>query len=267
VETDEGVLETLAEVNEDESEDAEETEELSQAAAVIAQPQRSLLNYAITVLLLGILPIMVGYVFAAIYDYTMASLNVQLISPAFYPTLSLLSGLLPWRLAVPIDLTGANGSFILFTLLWRIPDNIFANPNLFDVQTLEAFVFNATALALLLIATYGRESSEHKKLPVPVRVFLALELLLGFILVLPSDLWIFRGLEGVVQITQQSQTIIAEKIQTIFLLNPLLFILNLVTGPLVCLLIGLIVRRQYQLWTTPRENGQELFVEHEQEGY
>ena len=56
-----------------------------------------------------------------------------------------------------------------------------------------------------------------------------------------------RGLEGVLQL----QGLVAQ-LPTIQLLNPALFALNLATGALFCFLVGLIVRRQYQLWTTPR---------------
>ena len=211
------------------------------------QPRRSLLNYAITVLLLGLLPMMAGYVFAATYDFIMNAINVTTISPALYPTLSLLSGLLPWRFADPIALNNANGAFIIFTLLWRIPDSVLGNPNLFDVQALETLVFNAAGLALLLITMYGSETRGSKRQPAPWGSFLLLEALFGLILILPTNLWLLRGLEGVLQM----QGLVAA-LPTIQLLNPTLFILNLVTGALFCLIIAMIVRRQYQLWTAPR---------------
>ena len=190
---------------------------------------------------------MAGYVFAASYDFLMNAISVNSISPGLYPTLSLLSGLLPWRLAAPVALGGQNGTFIVFTLLWRIPDSTLGNPNLFDVQALESLVFNAVGLALLLIALYRSDSEAEQRRPAPWGVFLFLQGLLGLILVLPANLWLLRGLEGVLQMGG-----IVAQLPTIQLINPVLFTLNLATGVLFCLIIGLIVRRQYQLWTAPR---------------
>ena len=231
---------------EDEGEVDDEEDHASLAAAV-AQPQRPLINYAITVLLLGLLPMMAGYVFAASYDFLMNAINVNAISPALYPTLGLLSGLLPWRFAVPINLSGQNGAFIVFTMLWRVPDSVLGNPNLFDVQALESLVFSAAGLALLLITMYSSDNRIAQRRSAPWSAFLFLEALLGLILILPANLWLLRGLEGVFQMGG-----IVAALPTMQLLNPLLFTLNLVTGILFCLIIGLIVRRQYQLWTTPR---------------
>ena len=67
---------------------------------------------------------------------------------------------------------------------------------------------------------------------------------------LPANLWLLRGLEGVLQL----QNLVAA-LPTIQLLNPATFILNLVTGVLFCALVGVIVRRQHQLWTAPRQTG------------
>ena len=225
----------------------DEDEDNHELVATAAQPRRPLTGYAITVLLLGLLPMMAGYVFAATYDFMMNAINVDAISPALYPTLSLLSGLLPWRLAAPITLSGQNGAFIVFTLLWRVPDSVLGNPNLFDVQALESLVFNAAGLALLLITMYSSDSHTNERRPAPWGIFLFLEALFGLILVLPANLWLLRGLEGVLQMGG-----IVAALPTIQLINPVLFTLNLVTGVLFCLVIGLIVRRQYQLWTTPR---------------
>jgi len=242
-----------AEQNEEaeQSEEAEQEERegtaLPDAAELPAQPQRSFVSYAITILLLGLLPMMIGYVFAATYDFVMQAINVDQISPALYPTLSLLGGLLPWRLAAPINLSSINGSFIVFTLLWRIPDSVLGNPNLFDVQTLEPFVFNAAGLAILLITMYGSATGQNRRQAAPWGIFLLLQALLGLILILPANLWMLRGLEGVLQFGNQ-----AVQLPTFHLLNPTLFLLNLLTGALFCVLVGLIVRRQYQLWTTPR---------------
>jgi hypothetical protein len=225
-------------------ETAESTEE---EALPDTQPRRSLVNYAINSVLFGLLPIMAGYVFAAIYDFIMGAIHADQIALGLYPTLSLLGGLLPWRLSAPIALTGANGSFIVFTLLWRIPDSFLGNPNTFDVQTLEPLLLNAAALALLLITMYGREESKSKPEAVPWRIFFFLEALLGLILILPPNLWLLQGLEGVLQIQSFATTL-----PTVYFLNPVMFTLNLLTAPLFCLLVGIFVRRQYQLWNLPR---------------
>ncbi len=238
---------------EEQTDEIEEEEENAGIAAAVTQPQRSLLNYAITVLLLGLLPMMAGYVFAAIYDFAMNAINVNAISPGLYPTLSLLSGLLPWRLAAPITLSGTNGAFIVFTLLWRIPDSVLGNPNLFDVQALEALVFNAVGLALLLITMYRSDARGTRRQPAPWGIFLFLEALAGLILILPANLWLLRGLEGVLQLGS-----LVAKLPTIQLISPVLFVLNLLTGALLCLIIGLVVRRQYQLWTAPRAKTSEV---------
>lgn len=232
----------------DRDEEAEDKEPELVKAGADAQPQRSLLNYMVTVLLLGLLPMMVGYVFAASYDFIMQTMNINRISPALYPTLSLFSGLLPWRLAAPINLSSGNGSFIVFTLLWRVPDSVLGNPNLFDVQTLEPLLFNAVGLAFLLLTMYRSDQREIKRQAAPWGLFLLLQALLGLILVLPANLWMLRGLEGVLQLQN-----LAVQLPTFHLLNPTLFILNLVTGTLFCFLVGVIVRRQYQLWTTPHQ--------------
>lgn len=230
----------------DEAEEVPEDEERIEAVAATVQARRVLPNYLITVLLLGLLPMMAGYVFAAAYDFTMNAIHVSTISPALYPTLSLLSGLLPLRLAAPINLSGPNGSFIVFTLLWRIPDSVLGNPNLFDVQALESLVFTATGLALLLITMYGKTANATRQ-AAPWGIFLLLQALLGLILILPANLWLMRGLEGVLQF----QNIFAQ-LPTIHLLNSILFVLNFVVGVLLSLILGLIVRRQYQLWSAPR---------------
>jgi hypothetical protein len=222
---------------------AQEQTEAREATAV----RPSLLNYLIAIILLGFCPLISGYVFAAAYDFAMSLINANAIEPGIYPTLSLLGGLLPWRLAAPISLSGANGSFIVSALLWRIPDSFLGNPSTFDIQTLEALVFNATGLALLLLTMYGRERSSHKAQAAPWSLFCIFEFIFGFFLILPANLWLFQGLEGILQI--EGQTV---ALPTVHFLNTTLFLLNLITGSLFCLLIGLIVRRQYTLWTQPR---------------
>ncbi|GEM_PF-697961 len=246
--TEAGEIEETA--DEDEEEDEDESAQIATASAQLRNP---LINYTITIVLLGLLPMMAGYVFAATYDFIMGAMNVDKISPALYPTLSLLSGLLPWRLAAPINLSGASGSFIVFTLLWRIPDSVLGNPSLFDVQALEALVFNASALAFLLIAMYKSDSTGSKQQAAPWGLFLLLESLLGLLLILPANLWLLRGLEGILQL----QNLLAA-LPPIQLLNPATFILNLVTGVLFCALVGVIVRRQYHMWNfQPRMGGDE----------
>ncbi|HEX7737436.1 MAG TPA: hypothetical protein VF458_21490 [Ktedonobacteraceae bacterium] len=246
----------------DETRDEEEEEEETRAAAAVSRQRRSLLNYAITVLLLGLLPMMAGYVFAATYDFIMSTINASSFSPAFYPTLSVLSGLLPWRLAAPITVTSSTRGFVIFTLFWRVPDGILGNPNLFDVQALEGLLFSAVGLALLLITVYGSNTKDGQRRAAPWGAFLLLQALLGLILVLPSDLWLLRGLQGILQF----QTLLAQ-LPTVQLLNPTLFILNLLTGTLFTLLVGLIVRRQYQLWTSPRAKTSTASEgEHEEKG-
>lgn len=232
--------------NEDE-EESEEIEEEDEVEVASAQPRRSWPNYVITVLLLGLLPMMAGYVFAATYDFVLNLINVNAISPGLYPTLSLLTGLLPWKLAASISMSNSNEAFIAFTLLWRIPDSPLVNLNLFDVQTLESMVFTATGLALLLTTRYKSDTPGVQRQSAPLSLFLLLQALLGLIIILPANLWLLRGLEGILQF----QTLLAQ-LPTIQLLNPLLFTLNLLTGMLFCIIVGLIVRRQYQLWTRPR---------------
>jgi len=238
----------------------EREEQLEEAQNVAAVPntRSPLLNYVVTIILIGLLPIMIGYVFAAAYDYIMSLIQANQISPALYPTLSLLSGILPWRLAVPINLSSTNATFIIFTLLWRIPDSFLGNPQTFDVQALEPLLFNGAALAFFLILMYGRETGDTKPKAAPWGVFLLLEALLGVMIILPPDLWIHRGLEGLLQM--QSLVI---QLPTIQLLNPTMLLLNLVTAPVFCSLIGVLIRRQYQLWTQPRQKTQEPEPEEE----
>lgn len=225
----------------DEDQIAEDDEEVPQ---VERQPD-PLITYIVSALLLGFLPMMAGYVFAASYDFVLNANNIEQIYPAFYPTLSLLSGLLPWQLVLRLNMV--NETFTVFTHLWRIP-NTLGNPNIFDVQALEPFLLNAAALALLLLTMYGRKHYKSGPKAAPWGVFIGLEALLGLVMILPSNLWIMRGLEGILQFG----TIVAQ-LPTISLLNPTMFTLNLVTGVGFCVLVGLLVRRQYQLWTLPRK--------------
>jgi len=181
--------------------------------------------------LLGLAPSVIGYVFSAAYDYF---LGLSQFLPGPLPTLRLLSALLPWQVPVPISLIPSNAGFIIFTLLWRIPF-FFGNPGMFDVQGLEPFVFNGAALGILLLTMYRRATSASAQPSLPGwRLYLLLEGLLGLVLVLPSNLWILQGLHGLLQFNN-----VVIPIPGLQILNPLTFALNLVTGPLVCLAIGI----------------------------
>lgn len=196
---------------------------------------RSSANYLITVLLLGLAPTLVSFVFAAAFDYM---LSVYQLTPGPYPTLRLLSTMLPWQLPVHIDFSGSNQSSIIL-LLWRIPIFI-GNPSLFDLQALEPLVFNAAAVSLLLLSMHGRDSSSSRPaLPLSWSIYLALAAALGLFLVLPADLWMLGGLHGLLQIPRFH---IVVPVRTLSILDPLTFTLNLITGPVVCLTTGVLLR-------------------------
>jgi hypothetical protein len=199
------------------------------------QPQRSISSFLITILLLGLAPTVVAYVFSAAYNFT---LSFNQFIPGPYPTLRLLSALLPWQVPLPIDLSSNLRDIIIFSLLWRIP-LFLGNPTPFDLQALEPYIFNGAALGLLLLTMYRQKSSAlNQTSPLGWIPYLSLEMLIGLILVLPANLWVQRGLEGVLQI---HETFIP--IRTLSILNPLTFILNLITGPLVCIGAGLVLRK------------------------
>jgi hypothetical protein len=197
------------------------------------QPARSVFNYLVTILLLGLAPIVIGFVFSAAFDFT---LGLDRVIPGPYPTLRLLSALLPWQIPVPINVNGPIGGIIIFSLLWRIP-LFLGNPTPFDLQALEAFAFNGAALALLLL-TMHYSSTTRPSSPPRWRTYLLLEAVFGLVLVLPADLWIFQGLNGLLQLPA-----ITIPIRTLSILNPLTFALNLITGPLVCIAIAVVLRR------------------------
>jgi len=194
------------------------------------------------VLLLGLAPTLVGYVFSAAFDYL---LRANLFFPGPYPTLRLLSTMLPWQIPIPFSLSGSDPNSLIFLLwqLWRIP-LFLGNPGMFDVQALEPYVFNGAALGLLLLtmsdqntrSNQGRDTSSRPVLLSWPR-YLLLESVLGILLVLPADLWIVRGLQGLLQVQ-----IFAFPIRTLYILDQFTFILNLVTGPLVCVGIGILLR-------------------------
>jgi hypothetical protein len=70
--------------------DEEDTETGDSLDAVSSQPSRSFISYLIAILLLGLAPTLVGYIFSAAYDSILA-MNGFTLSP--YPTLRLLSAL------------------------------------------------------------------------------------------------------------------------------------------------------------------------------
>ncbi len=228
------------------TEEAAEEQDIEPIPAVepvhLAQSQRSLVSYLISVLLLGLAPTLVGYVFSAAFDY---SLRANLFFPGPYPTLRLLSTMLPWQIPIPFSLSGSDPNSLIFLLwqLWRIP-LFLGNPGMFDVQALEPYVFNGAALGLLLLtmrdqntrSNLGRDTSSRNVL-LSWPAYLLLESVLGILLVLPADLWIVRGLQGLLQVQ-----IFAFPIRTLYILDQFTFILNLVTGPLVCVGIGILLR-------------------------
>ena len=204
----------------------EESEE--PAAAHAAQeasgedlPARSGTSYIISIVLLGFAPFLVGYVFAAAFD---VALNLNRFDPGPFPTLRLLSALLPWQVPLNIDLHSLN-----LVLAWRIPF-LPGNPTLFDMQAIEPLILNAAGLACTLLALFKMEQRSDRR---PRRILLPLEALLGLALVLPADLWIGFGLHGLLQTPN-----IAVQLRTLQLLNPLTFTLNLITAPLVCMIVG-----------------------------
>jgi hypothetical protein len=198
------------------------------------QSQRSIIGYFLTILLLGLAPTVAAYVFSAAYDFT---LSFNQFVPGPYPTLRILSALLPWQIPIPIDLNTGIKNIIIFSLLWRIP-LFLGNPSLFDLQALEPYIFNGAAFALLLFIMHQQNTRRANQFSYPGWVaYLSMEAALGLILVLPANLWVLRGLEGLIQFHD-----IIIPIRTISILNPLTFSLNLITGPLVCVGLGVVLR-------------------------
>lgn len=226
-ETGENLAETVDAVDTADAVEEQEndTEEENESA------HRPVMSYVIAILMLGLAPILVGYVFAGSFDF---ALNHFGYDPGPFSTLRLLSALLPWQIPVPITLSGANGVSTLITLLWRIP-LFFGNPSIFDIQALEPFAFNAAGLALLLILDRREESGASGT---PWGRLLIFEGLLGLLLVVPADLWIIQGLQGVLQI--QSTVL---PIGTLNILNTSTFTLNIMTGPLICIAVGALMTR------------------------
>lgn len=218
------------------SDDTDEPEESEEDAPVHAaepvaeevQPARSTMSYVISIMLLGLAPFLAGYVFAAAFD---VALNFNHYDPGPFPTLRLLSTLLPWQIPLPINLQALN-----LTLAWRIPF-LPGNPAAFDVQAIEPFLLNAAGLACTMLALSrleqrtGQAQSRHG-----LGGLLLLEALLGLVLVLPANLWIAYGLHGLLQLPT-----ISVPIRTLELLNTLTFTLNLITAPLICLIVGMAI--------------------------
>ena len=200
-------------------------------------PLRSFVNYLITVLLLGLAPTLVGFVFSAAFDYM---LGVYQFTPGPYPTLRLLSAMLAWQIPIHLHLDFSSSSLSSITLLlWRIPAFV-GNPTSFDVQALEPLVFNGAALGLLLLTTHGRDAAKSdQSFPLSRLAYLVLEIALGLFLVLPANLWMLGGLQGLLQLPRFD---IVVPIPTLVILDQRAFVFNLITGPVVCLGMGLLLR-------------------------
>ena len=201
--------------------------------------QRQFVGYFISVSLLGLTPSVVGYVFSAAFDYM---LSVNHFFPGPYSTLHLLSALLPWQVPIPVNINSNNPSEMVFFLwqLWRFPVFL-GNPTMFDLQALEPYIFNGIALALLLLTLRDQATiNSARSLLIRWPIYFALATLLGLLLVLPADLWIVRGLEGLLQ-----NPVISIQIRTLHILDQLTFTLNLITGPLLCLGLALLIRLFY----------------------
>ncbi len=201
-----------------------------------ASQQRLYIGYFVSVLLLGLAPTVVGYVFSAAFDYM---LNMNHFFPGPYPTLRLLSSMLPWQIPISTNLNSNNPTTMIFFIwqLWRFPVFL-GNPTMFDIQALEPYIFNSAALAILLLTLRDpqiRASEQFSFIRWPI--YILLELLLGLFLILPANLWIVRGLEGLLQ-----SPVIAIQIRTLHILDQFTFTLNLFSAPLICLGLGILLR-------------------------
>jgi hypothetical protein len=204
-----------------------------------ASQQRLYIGYFVSVLLLGLAPTVVGYVFSAAFDYM---LNMNHFFPGPYPTLRLLSSMLPWQIPISTNLNSNNPTTMIFFIwqLWRFPVFL-GNPTMFDIQALEPYIFNSAALAILLLTLRDsqiRASEQFSFVRWPL--YILLELLLGLFLILPANLWIARGLEGLLQ-----SPVIAIQIRTLHILDQFTFTLNLFSAPLICLGLGILLRLFY----------------------
>ena len=201
--------------------------------------QRLFVGYFISVLLLGLAPTIAGYVFSAAFDYM---LSINHFFPGPYPTLRLLSALLPWQIPFATNLNSNNPTTMIFFLwqLWRFPVFL-GNPTMFDIQALEPYIFNGAALGMLLLTLRDQKNGASEQSSIirwPMYVFL--QLFLGLFLVLPADLWIVRGLEGLLQ-----SPVISIQIRTLHILDQTTFMLNLISGPLICLGLAVLLRLFY----------------------
>ncbi|HYB01728.1 MAG TPA: hypothetical protein VED37_16030, partial [Ktedonobacteraceae bacterium] len=131
----------------EETKDREKAVGGSTERASTSNSPRSIINYILIILLIGLSPTIAAYVFSAAYDFF---LSFNQFVPGPYPTLRILSALLPWQIPIPIDLNSGIQSIIIFSLLWRIP-LFLGNPSSFDLQALEPYILNGAALALLLL--------------------------------------------------------------------------------------------------------------------
>jgi len=192
-------------------------------------------SYVVTILLLGLAPTLVGFVFSAAYDYMLGRYNF-LLGP--YPTLHLLGTFLPWQVPIPFNAgTGASAALAHLVEVWRIP-LLLGNPTMFDFQALEPYIFNSAALALLLLTLRPeRPAASEEPVPIPWLGYLLLAALLGLLLVIPADVWIMRGLEGLLR-----TPLFVLPLRTLYILNTLTFILNIITGPVVCLIVAAGIR-------------------------
>lgn len=217
---------------------ASETEDETETVAEpIAASTPSLLQIIMAVFLLGLSPTIIAYVFSAAYDYVMSLFQ---LSSGPYPTLRILSALLPWQIPIPVTFSGVNESLIT-VLLWRVP-LFLGNPTRFDFQALEPVVFNGLALALLLLLSQGqriRNLSNQAYTRINLATFLILEALFGLVIVVPANLWIQRGVQGLLQL----QSIVVP-IRSLELLDTTSFLLNFVTAPLLCVILGLVLWSQ-----------------------
>ena len=227
-EEDEDLLESSQSADEQDESEEPGSRETVETGVEQAQPAHSRLSNTISIVLLGLAPFLAAYVFAAAFD---VALNANRYDPGPFPTLRLLSALLPWQVPLPVDLQSLN-----LILSWRIPF-LPGNPGAFDIQALEPLVLNAAGVACALLAVFKLEKSRGQTvLRSARRNALLMEALLGSILVLPANLWTAFGLHGLLQLPA-----IAVPLRTLQLLNPLTFTLNLITAPLVCIITGLAI--------------------------
>jgi hypothetical protein len=70
------------------------------------------------------------------------------------------------------------------------------------------------------------------------------------LLVLPADLFIMRGLQGLLRMP-----LVALPIRTLFLLNTLTFALNLLNGPIICLALSIVLRLLWQKRAQRKKQG------------